>query len=177
METDMKSLAFTPVGIVRNAISTPFLKADENGISATGRAGEIKQHLRNLTRSESRIIINPAQAGLLHGIDAYSHLVVLYWAHKVPLENRSATQVRPMGRKDMPKVGIFCTSSPLRPNPVLTTVVRLLNHQDNILTVTGLDAVDQSPVIDIKPYVRAFYPDGETEAPAWMNRIMAEINS
>ena len=177
MKTDMESLTLTPVGIVQNAISTPFLKADENGMSTTARPGEIKRHLRGLTRSESRIIINAEQAGLIHGIDAYSHLVVLYWAHMVPQANRSATRVRPMGRKEMPKVGIFCTSSPIRPNPVLTTVVRLLECRDNILTVTGLDAVDQSPVIDIKPYVRAFYPDGETEVPEWMDRIMAELKS
>ena len=177
MTTGMEKLELAPVGIVSSGISTPFLKADENGISTADRPGEVKRHLRSLTRSESRIIINPEQAGLLHGIDGYSHLVVLYWAHLVPRATRAVTRVRPMGREEMPEVGVFCTGSPVRPNPVLTTVVRLLDRRDNILTVTGLDAVDRSPVIDIKPYVRAFYPNGETRVPEWMDRIIAEIQS
>jgi tRNA (Thr-GGU) A37 N-methylase len=80
-----------------------------------------------------------------------------------------------MGRRDLPEVGIFSTCSPARPNPVLTTVVRLIRREKNVLTVTGLDAIDGSPVIDIKPYVSEFYPREGVRIPAWMEQIQEEI--
>ena len=80
-----------------------------------------------------------------------------------------------MGRKDYPIQGIFSTCSPARPNPVLMTVVRLIERKDNILVVTGLDAVNESPVIDIKPYVGRFYPDEDIRIPDWMQQIQQEV--
>jgi tRNA (Thr-GGU) A37 N-methylase len=81
-----------------------------------------------------------------------------------------------MGRKDLPEVGIFSTCSPARPNPVLTTVVRLVRRRDNVLEVTGLDAINGSPVIDIKPYVSEFYPREDIRIPAWMEQIQSDIS-
>jgi len=179
METDKNKLndqTLTPVGIIRNSIKEPFLKADENGITMQNRLEAVKKHIKEIKQTRSRIIITPEHADLLSGIDHYSHLVVLYWAHQVPQENRSITQVHPMGRKEIPLVGIFCTVSPVRPNPILTTVVRLKEHRENILEVTGMDAVDKSPVIDIKPYVRDFYPKDPVQIPDWMARLVAEVN-
>jgi len=80
-----------------------------------------------------------------------------------------------MGRKEFPLVGIFSTCSPARPNPVLTTVVRLCGRKGNTLTVTGLDAVDGSPVVDIKPYVKDFYPQDRVLIPEWMQRLQREV--
>ena len=169
--------ALFPVGFVSNEIETPFLKADRNGITMEGRLEEIKQEVEALEHRISRIVIRPELADLLTGIDEYSHLVILYWAHKVPEENRSITRVHPMGRKENPKVGIFCTASPVRPNPILTTVVKLVSREENVLNVKGLDAVDQSPVLDIKPYFADFYPRKETRIPDWMARIIKEVHS
>jgi len=84
--------------------------------------------------------------------------------------------VHPMGRADIPKTGIFSTCSPARPNPVLATVVRLHARRGNVLEVTGLDAVDGSPLIDIKPYVPSHYPQADVRVPAWMEELMKEID-
>ena len=80
-----------------------------------------------------------------------------------------------MGNPEYPLVGLFSTCSPARPNPILTTVVRLIEKEGNVLHVTGLDAIDKSPVLDIKPHVREFYPAGEVRIPEWMERIQAEV--
>lgn len=80
-----------------------------------------------------------------------------------------------MGRECFSKVGIFATCSPARPNPILMTVVRLHGIRGNVLEVTGLDAVDGSPVVDIKPYVRNFYPEDKISIPEWMQQIHKEF--
>ncbi|WP_020589562.1 tRNA (N6-threonylcarbamoyladenosine(37)-N6)-methyltransferase TrmO [Desulfobacter curvatus] len=175
MKTD-PDMALFPVGIITNEVKTPFLKSDKTGISMQGDMEKVMQEVRKTKTRRSRIVIRPEFVNLLTGIEAYSHLVVLYWAHLVAKENRTITMVHPMGRKQIPKVGIFCTASPVRPNPILTTVVKLWACEDNVLTVTGLDAVDQSPVLDIKPYVEKFHPKEETRIPAWMAQIIKIVN-
>ncbi len=170
------NLTLFPVGIVHSEIKTPFLRADQDGITMEGHLEKVKQDIREMKHQVSQIIVFPELSDLLTGIDQYSHLVVLYWAHRVPEQNRSITQVHPMGRRENPKVGIFCTSSPVRPNPILTTVVKLVGQKENVLKVTGLDAVDQSPVLDIKPYVKDFYPREKTEIPDWMAQIIEEVH-
>lgn len=80
-----------------------------------------------------------------------------------------------MGRIDIPQTGIFSTCSPARPNPVLTTVVRLKGRKGNVLEVSGLDAVDGSPVVDIKPYVKDFYPQEGVHIPEWMQQLQEEV--
>jgi tRNA-Thr(GGU) m(6)t(6)A37 methyltransferase TsaA len=165
-----------PVGIIRNNVKKPILVTRDDGIKMDGQlADAIKQY--HETRHEvSKIIIHEKWIEIIDGIEEYSHLVVLYWAHKVPEQSRSITRVHPMGREELPKVGIFCTCSPARPNPLLMTVVKLCGRKKNILEVTGLDAVDSSPVIDIKPYVKEFYPQKEVIIPEWMKRILREVD-
>ncbi|HPE52295.1 MAG TPA: TrmO family methyltransferase, partial [Methanothrix soehngenii] len=63
-----------------------------------------------------------------------------------------------------------------RPNPVLMTVVHLKGRKGNVLEVLGLDAVDGSPVIDIKPYVKDFFPQEDVHIPEWMQRLQEEVN-
>jgi tRNA-Thr(GGU) m(6)t(6)A37 methyltransferase TsaA len=168
-------IVLRPVGIIRNAIKQPFLKAGDDGIDMRGRLEDVKSEIRKQGNETSKIIIDEEMIRILHGIDEYSHLVVLYWAHKVPEKSRRLTRVHPMGRKELPLVGIFCTCSPARPNPVLMTVVRLLKREENILHVNGLDAVDGSPVIDIKPYVESFYRRKRSKAPEWMRKLEEEF--
>jgi len=164
-----------PVGIIRNKFQNPFLAAGDDGIKMRGPIDVIRAEIREMRREISEIVINENLMDILDGIDQYSHLVVLYWAHKVPEPSRSLVKVHPMGRKEFPLVGIFCTCSPARPNPVLLSVVRLCGRQENVLQVTGLDAVDGSPVVDIKPYVKNFYPQEEVLIPDWMQRIQKEV--
>ncbi len=164
-----------PVGIIKNAVQEPFLVAGRDGISQREGADASRTHIQNTKEAISEIILDENRIALLDGIEGYSYITVLYWGHKVPEEGRAVDRVHPMGRADIPETGIFSTCSPARPNPVLTTVVRLHARRGNILEVTGLDAVDGSPLIDIKPYVPSHYPQTDVRIPAWMEGLMKEI--
>jgi len=80
-----------------------------------------------------------------------------------------------MGRKDIPRQGVFATCSPARPNPVLVTAVRLLERRGNILRVQGLEAVDGSPIVDIKPYNPRYYRVESPAVPEWMSNLQGEF--
>ncbi len=172
---DAPGMILQPVGVIHNAVREPFLVADTDGISMREGSDASRDHVRNTREAISEIVIDEARIELLDGIEGYSHITVLYWGHRVPEESRAVNRVHPMGRADIPKIGIFSTCSPARPNPVLATVVRLHARRGNILEVSGLDAVDGSPLIDIKPYVPTHYPQGDVRVPAWMEGLMKEI--
>jgi tRNA-Thr(GGU) m(6)t(6)A37 methyltransferase TsaA len=159
------------VGVVRSPLKDPSLVASSGDLkwrpSATG-AGDDRRVI-------SELVIDSGLAGILDGIEGFSHLLVLYWAHRVPPEGRSLIRAHPMGRKDMPLVGIFATCSPARPNTVCATVVRLVERQENALMVEGLDALDGSPIVDIKPYNPSYYPAGDVRVADWMERIFREF--
>lgn len=76
-----------------------------------------------------------------------------------------------MGLKEIPQKGIFATCGPARPNPVLMTAVKLLERNGNILKVQGLEAIDNTPVIDIKPYVQGYHRVEDPSRPEWMENI------
>jgi tRNA-Thr(GGU) m(6)t(6)A37 methyltransferase TsaA len=168
-------MTLQPVGIIKNRVEEPFLVAGDEGLEMRGKFDATMDHVREVRQAISEIVIDERLVDILDGIEEYSHLVVLYWAHKVPEEGRSLTRVHPMGRRDIPEVGIFSTCSPARPNPVLTTVVRLWGRKENVLEVAGLDAVDGSPVVDIKPYVKDSYPQEGVRVPDWMERLQNEV--
>lgn len=164
-----------PVGFIRNTVQEPFLVAGRDGISMREGPDASRTHIRRVKEAISEIVVDENRIGLLDGIEEYSHITVLYWGHLVPEESRAVDRVHPMGRTDIPRTGVFSTCSPARPNPVLSTVVRLHARCGNILEVAGLDAVDGSPLIDIKPYVPAQYPQTDVRVPAWMDGLMNEI--
>ncbi|MBT8171342.1 tRNA (N6-threonylcarbamoyladenosine(37)-N6)-methyltransferase TrmO [Candidatus Bathyarchaeota archaeon] len=100
----------------------------------------------------SKIVIRDEYTKALDGLEEFSHLFVLFWLHKITKEDRLLMKVHPLGRKDMPLLGIFATRTPCRPNPIGLTRVKLISINDNILTVQGLDAYNNTPVLDIKPF-------------------------
>lgn len=168
------SIWLKPVGVVRSEIKQPVLTAKHGDLHSHC---DIRHH-REVREAVSELVIDGglADSGILDGIEEYSHLVVLYWPHLGSQEGRSLTQGHPMGRKDFPLVGIFATCSPARPNPVLMTTVELVEKRGNVLRVTGLDAVDGSPIIDIKPYVPVYHKVQDLRMPEWMLRIHREFN-
>ncbi len=87
--------------------------------------------------------------GLLR-IEDCDHLWVLFWMSELRPEQRNTLQVHPRGNRDNPLTGVFAVHSPMRPNPIGMTKVRLVKRDGLRLTVEGLDAFDGSPVIDIK---------------------------
>jgi len=164
-----------PVAVVRNNIEKPFLVAGKNGLEMQGGNDENMSDIRNRRDEISEIIVDDRYAELLDGVEDYSHLVVLFWGHQVTEEGRSLKKIHPMGRKDYPEMGIFCTCSPARPNPVLMTIVKLHARKGNVLEVSGFDAIDRSPVIDIKPFVMNSIPKEDVKAAWWMDELHREI--
>src|SRR4030042_4538521 len=98
----------------------------------------------------SRIVIGREYSRGLDGIEEWSHLYVIFWMHKVMNEKKTLVCAGDGG--EMPTVGIFATRAPIRPNPVGLTLVELVGREGNVLVVKGLDALDGTPVLDIKPY-------------------------
>ncbi|NLE45317.1 MAG: tRNA (N6-threonylcarbamoyladenosine(37)-N6)-methyltransferase TrmO [Chloroflexi bacterium] len=101
----------------------------------------------------ARIIIDPELTDALMGIEAGTDLVILWYCH---LGEGYQLQIHPRGDAERPVRGLFATRTPRRPNPIALTSVRVLHVHGNVLDVIGLDALDGSPVIDIKPSVAAF---------------------
>ena len=161
-----------PVGIVRNEIKEPSLVAECGDLEWRAKA-EKRRRDRSMI---SELVIENGLEGILDGVEDFSHLLVLYWAHLVPSEARRVKKVHPIGRKDLPLVGVFSTCSPVRPNPILVTAVRLLERRANVLRVKGLEAIEGSPILDIKPYVPSYYSAHEVRLSNWMKRIEQEIS-
>ncbi len=173
--TDALQMQLTPVGVVRSPITTPMLTAGESDLALNERMDRIKQYHREVKETLCRLEIFPEWEELLDGVEGFSHILVLYWPHLIDPERRALKKVHPMGRKDLPLQGIFATCSPARPNPVLVSAVPLVGRKDGILEVRGLEAVDGSPIIDIKPYSKAYLQVGNLSIPSWMAQIHQEL--
>jgi tRNA-Thr(GGU) m(6)t(6)A37 methyltransferase TsaA len=102
--------------------------------------------------------------------------MILYWSHLVPDGKRKVLKVHPLGSKDFPLVGTFATHSPARPNSILVTVVRLLKRKGNVLKVAGLDALNGSPILDIKPYLSEHVDNKDIKMPDWMKKMHDRFN-
>jgi len=161
-----------PVGVVRSDMAEPSLVARSGDLDWNNE----DQRPTHTHDNVAEIIIHPEYADLLEGIDDFSHILVLYWAHQVETDGRTLTKVHPMGRKDLPSVGVFSTCSPARPNPILVIAVKLLEQNGTTLRVAGLDAVDGSPVLDIKPYLPSYYSVSDAKLSGWMDQILDEMN-
>jgi len=168
-------LQLTPVGEVRSPLKTPILRAGEAGIELQERLAKLREHHRQVKETVSELVVFDQWGQLLDGIEAFSHILVLYWPHLVEPERRQLKKVHPMGRKDLPRQGIFATRSPARPNPILVSTVPLLERAGNVLNVKGLEAVDGSPLIDIKPYVEAYHGVEDPKVPRWMQQIHKDL--
>jgi len=108
----------------------------------------------------------------LEGIEAFSHILVIFYMHKSTFDPQVHLLRRPQGRDDMPMIGIFAQRAKHRPNPIGLTAVQLVARDKNILAVKGLDAIDGTPILDIKPYFPNFDRIDQPEAPEWVERLM-----
>ncbi len=138
----------TPIGFVKNSIKEPK-----------------REDWQTVT---SEIIINEDLKEALSRIDEFSHIIVIYWMHKVPPSQRSVIKVHPRANPDLPLVGVFASRSPARPNPIGITTVKLLERRDNVLKVIGLDAIDGTPVLDVKPDIPRNNSSTEATTPGWV---------
>ena len=137
MTNGSNSMSLVAIGVVRSPLKEP----------TYGRL--------NLKEITSEIVINANFTEALDGLEGFSHIIVLYWMHLATREKKRL-KTHPMGRQDVPPQGLFATRSPNRPNPIGKTTVRLLERRGNVLRVQGLDAIDGTPVLDIKPYIPGY---------------------
>lgn len=123
----------------------------------------------------STIELDPRRldADALVGLDEFSHVEVVYLFHLVDEADVVTGARRPRGRPDWPEVGILAQRGRIRPNRLGVSVADIVEVGSYTVVVRGLDAVDGSPVLDLKPYLRGFAPRGEVVEPRWATEIMA----
>jgi tRNA-Thr(GGU) m(6)t(6)A37 methyltransferase TsaA len=135
-------------------------------------SNEIKQPGRfHFDGTVSTIVLVPKYARALDGIEEFSHIVVIFWLDRIKRVERTILKTHPRRDLSLPLTGIFATRSPSRPNPIGVSTVKLLGVNANIITVMGLDAVDGTPVIDIKPYLPEPFLPSEVKLPSWTSVV------
>ena len=106
------------------------------------------------------------------GLGEYSHAEILFQLNRIPVRKIEKGARHPRGRADWPKMGIFAQRSKNRPNRIGATVCKIESVEGLIIRVHELDAVDGTPVLDIKPYLKGFAPRGRVREPAWSRELM-----
>ena len=110
-------------------------------------------------------------ADVVAGLDEFSHLCVVFVFHLVDEDDIVTGARHPRGNPDWPSVGMFAQRAKMRPNRIGVSYCRLVRVDGLDLHVRGLDAIDGTPVVDIKPYMKEFEPTG-THQPAWATELM-----
>lgn len=110
----------------------------------------------------------------LLGLAEFSHLEVVFFFDRVPEEKIETGARHPRGRTDWPRVGIFAQRGKNRPNRLGLCTCRIVGVQGTRIMVEGLDAIDGTPVLDLKPVMREFQPRGEVRQPDWATEIMSD---
>ncbi len=119
----------------------------------------------------STIILSEKYYTGLKGIEDFSHAIIIYYLDQAIYESEKHLQRKPQNREDMPLVGIFSQRGKNRPNKIGTTSVQIVSADDKSLKVKGLDAIDGTPVLDIKPYYPS-YDKKDAHVPEWVDRLM-----
>jgi len=122
----------------------------------------------------SEIILDPQLEEALAGVEDYSHLLILFWLSRVQKAGRGMKKIHPKSRQDLPLVGIFATRTQYRPNPIGLTLVKLLGRRKNVLRVRGLDALNGTPVVDIKPITPRHEFPKDIRVPKWYDQLWKE---
>ena len=130
----MQPVTFTPVGWVESEFAG-YAPSDE------------------MRKRPSRIVLRPEMAPGLMGLEEVEHILVLFNLHRA---TQYELQLHPGHNPENPIRGVFATRSQYRPNAIAATVAEIVSVEDNVINVTGLDAQDGSPVLDIKPYSAGF---------------------
>ncbi len=143
-----------PIGIIR----TPFTRIENMPIQPKG-AGD----------TEGTVHVYAQYAEGLRDLEGFSHIYLVYLFHKA---DKMRLSVVPF--MDTNSRGVFATRSPLRPNHIGLSIVELAGIDNNVLTVKGIDVLDQTPLLDIKPYIEAF-DSVENSTSGWMTADVGEI--
>src|SRR5882724_7796590 len=136
----MPSFAMRPIGWVRSSVREP---ADD---CWGGLVSSIELDHEQFSEDS------------LQGLDAFSHVIVVFHFHRLAPDDVITGRRHPRGRKDWPSVGIFAQPGKARPNHIGVTACRIQNIIGTRLWVHELDAIDGTPVLDLKPYMEEFGP-------------------
>jgi tRNA-Thr(GGU) m(6)t(6)A37 methyltransferase TsaA len=154
---DLPDVTLRPIGVVCNGVKEPM----PDGWASI----------------ESRIVIRPELEPMLLNLGEYSHIIVICWPHLVPDDVRgSKPQLHPRDDDKYPLMGVLSTRSQIRPNPLLTSPVPLLEVKANVLRVRGLDAIEGTPVLDVKPYLPHYDSIPDARVPGWVAEAQAWRN-
>jgi tRNA (adenine37-N6)-methyltransferase len=124
--------------------------------------------MRGWESVDSTIQLRGGLGEALEGLKGHSHLIVVFWMHEVPESARRRVTHHLHGDKSLPVKGDLATRSQNRPNPIGVTVVELKRLEHNAIRVRGLDAIDGTPVLDIKPYIPAYDALPDARVPGWV---------
>lgn len=149
-------MTLEPIG----TIHTPYTNLEEMPIQPSGAADTL-----------GTLIINPVYKEGLKDLDGFSHVYVLYHFHKA---TRSELLVTPF--MDTEIRGVFATRSPLRPSHIGMSVTQIVSVKDNIVTLKGIDVLDGTPLLDIKPYIPQFDAVSNVKT-GWMNKNKTEVSN
>lgn len=122
----------------------------------------------------SKVLLLPEYAGGLDGLDGFSHVMVATYLDQARYEPVRHLKRRPRGLESMPLLGIFAQRAKHRPNPIGITTVKLIRTATDHIEVQGLDAVDGTPVLDIKPYFPMCDRIENPRTPDWVAELMKD---
>ncbi len=150
----MKSIALIPIGTVRSTRKKP---EDDDWDKETASVELDSEQF---------------SPEAFFGLADFSHVEVLFQMNQVDPEKIEKSARHPRGNSDWPKVGIFAQRGKNRPNQIGATICKILKVSGMTLHLEGLDAIDGSPVLDIKPWVEEFAPRGAVFQPKWISELM-----
>lgn len=152
----MKNISMTPIGLVRST-----RKAIEDD---------------NWDAEKMHVELDPEQftGEALAGLNDFSHVEILFYMNEVDPLKVEKTARHPRNNIEWPMVGIFSQRGKNRPNQIGLTICKIIKAEDKILYIEGLDAIDGTPVLDIKPWVNEFAPRGATRQPSWITELMKD---
>jgi tRNA-Thr(GGU) m(6)t(6)A37 methyltransferase TsaA len=148
----MKTFELVPIGFVGNAVRET---VDDNWGSVV-----------------SRLTLEPQFSGGIRHLDQFSHAIIVTYLHRSTFDPAKHLLRRPRGLDSMPEVGIFSQRAKDRPNPIGITAVKIVTVGDDYVDVQGLDAIDGTPIIDIKPYFLQFDCVPTAKTPPWVDELM-----
>ncbi|MBB6453008.1 tRNA-Thr(GGU) m(6)t(6)A37 methyltransferase TsaA [Salirhabdus euzebyi] len=108
----------------------------------------------------------------LDGIETFSHVEVIFYFHLVDDNKIQYESRHPRNNEEWPKVGIFAQRGKNRPNKLGVTTAKLVKREGKTIIVEGLDAVEGTPILDIKPVMQEFLPREKVQQPSWSSELM-----
>ena len=166
----MKQLTIAVAGILAVLfLSTCWVGAAEPEKDTTFSVTPIG-HVQKSEERTSIVLDKKHEPGLL-GLEGFSHIYVFWWFDRNDTpEKRAILQVHPMGNRENPLTGVFATRSPMRPNLIALTLCKVVSAKGNTIEIESSDAFDDTPVLDIKPFIPGYDTAENATVPEWLEK-------